>query len=61
MYGGALAIISCVCLAIALLSATAVIHTNTLAWFIGGMFAFVLSVLFASYGSFRVTTTPPQA
>lgn len=52
MYAPFLAIASCICLAIATLSATAVVHTNTLAWFIGGVFAFVLSVLFASYKTY---------
>jgi hypothetical protein len=54
-YGALLAIASVVCLSIALLSAVAAFHTNTTAWFIGGVLAFVLSVLTASYSLYKPT------
>lgn len=43
-----LIIASVVCLVVALLSAVSVISTNTDAWFIGGMLAYVLSVVVSS-------------
>jgi hypothetical protein len=40
-------------LGIALLSAVAVIHTDTEAWFIGGVFSYVLSVVVASLEAYH--------
>lgn len=48
-------IASVVCLFIGLLSAISVISTNTTAWFIGGVLAYVLA---AGYGAYRTVRRP---
>lgn len=44
-------------LGVALLSAVAILHADTTAWFIGGVFSYVLSVVFASLETTRVGPT----